>query len=58
MLVKMFPNSFEAKQYILNELYHIDADKLAEDYQASFILSGDIKKKACCGIVTQNRRRK
>ncbi|MGB1261920.1 MAG: type IV pilus biogenesis/stability protein PilW [Cognaticolwellia sp.] len=35
MLVKMFPNSFEAKQYILNELYQIDADKLAEDYRAS-----------------------
>jgi len=34
MLVKMFPNSFEAKQYILNELYQIDADKLAEDYKA------------------------
>lgn len=35
MLVKMFPNSFEAKQYILNELYQIDADKLAEIYRAS-----------------------
>ena len=35
MLVKMFPNSFEAKQYILNELYQIDADKLAEEYRAS-----------------------
>ena len=35
MLVKMFPSSFEAKQYILNELYQIDADKLAEDYRTS-----------------------
>jgi type IV pilus assembly protein PilF len=43
MLVKMFPNSFEAKQYILNELYQIDADKLAEDYRAS--LSSDNSKK-------------
>ena len=34
MLVKMFPHSFEAKQYILNELYQIDADKLAEEYRA------------------------
>ncbi len=34
MLVKMFPNSFEAKQYILNGLETIDADKLAEDYRA------------------------
>lgn len=35
MLVKMFPNSFEAKQYILNELYQIEADKLAREYQLS-----------------------
>jgi type IV pilus assembly protein PilF len=35
MLVKMFPNSFESKQYILNELYQIDADKLAKEYRAS-----------------------
>ena len=34
MLVKMFPHSFEAKQYILNELSEIDADKLAEEYRA------------------------
>tara|TARA_R110000787_G_scaffold92610_2_gene194630 strand:+ start:3475 stop:4812 length:1338 start_codon:yes stop_codon:yes gene_type:complete len=40
MLVKMFPHSFEAKQFILNELYQIDADKLAEEYRAS--LRGDI----------------
>jgi len=37
MLVKMFPSSFSAKQYILNELYHIDADKLAEEYRASLV---------------------
>jgi type IV pilus assembly protein PilF len=43
MLVKMFPSSFEAKQYILNELYQIDADKLAEDYQI-FLLGGNSKK--------------
>ncbi|UUO24564.1 type IV pilus biogenesis/stability protein PilW [Colwellia sp. M166] len=35
MLVKMFPHSFEAKQYILNELYRLDADKLAEQYRDS-----------------------
>ncbi|SEK73617.1 type IV pilus assembly protein PilF [Colwellia chukchiensis] len=34
MLVKMFPNSILAKQYILNELYQIEADKLAAQYQA------------------------
>ncbi|MBA6289863.1 type IV pilus biogenesis/stability protein PilW [Colwellia sp. MB3u-4] len=43
MLVKMFPRSFEAKQYILNELYQIDADQLAEDYR--FFLSGGNSKK-------------
>jgi len=35
MLVKMFPNSYEAKQYILNELEHIEADDLAEQYRLS-----------------------
>jgi type IV pilus assembly protein PilF len=45
MLVKMFPNSFEAKQYILNELYQIDADKLAKEYQASLNNGPDAKQK-------------
>jgi type IV pilus assembly protein PilF len=44
MLVKMFPRSFEAKQYILNELYQIDADKLAEDY-LFFVSGGNSKKR-------------
>ena len=35
MLLKMFPNSYQAKQYILNELEHIEADDLAKAYQAS-----------------------
>lgn len=35
MLLKMFPNSYEAKQYIINELEHIEADDLAKAYQAS-----------------------
>ncbi|MFT6917764.1 MAG: type IV pilus assembly protein PilF [Cognaticolwellia sp.] len=43
MLVKMFPRSFEAKQYILNELYQIDVDQLAEDYR--IFLSGANSKK-------------
>jgi type IV pilus assembly protein PilF len=34
MLLKMFPNSYEAKQYILNELAHIEADDLAKAYKA------------------------
>lgn len=34
MLVKMFPNSFEARQYLLNGLDVIEADELAKLYQA------------------------
>ncbi|NMP32162.1 type IV pilus biogenesis/stability protein PilW [Thalassotalea sp. M1531] len=33
MLVKMFPESWHAKQYLLNELEKIEADELAEKYQ-------------------------
>jgi type IV pilus assembly protein PilF len=44
MLVNMFPRSFAAKQYILNELYQIDVDKLAEDYR--IFLSGGQRKKS------------
>jgi type IV pilus assembly protein PilF len=33
MLVTMFPNSYENKQYILNGLAHIEADTLAKNYQ-------------------------
>ncbi|GHE94536.1 hypothetical protein GCM10011501_24960 [Thalassotalea profundi] len=32
MLVKMFPASYEAKQYILNGLTTIEADQLAQEY--------------------------
>lgn len=32
MLVKMFPQSYESKQYILNGLQHIEADNLAKEY--------------------------
>ncbi|XPF96271.1 type IV pilus biogenesis/stability protein PilW [Colwellia sp. RE-S-Sl-9] len=32
LLVKMFPNSYEAKQYILNGLQHIEADDLASEF--------------------------
>ncbi len=45
MLVKMFPNSYEAKQYILNGLYRIEADELAEKYQLSQISSAQKKSK-------------
>ena len=33
MLVKMFPNSYEAKQFMLNGLQHIEGDDLAKEYQ-------------------------
>jgi len=33
MLVKMYPQSWESKQYILNELEQIEADNLAKRYQ-------------------------
>jgi type IV pilus assembly protein PilF len=32
MLVKMFPNSYESNQYILNGLQHIEADDLATEF--------------------------
>ena len=32
MLVKMYPHSFEAKQYLLNQLAEIEEDKLAREY--------------------------
>ncbi len=35
MLVKMYPQSWEGKQYLLNELELIDADNLAKKYQLS-----------------------
>ena len=35
MLVNMFASSYPAKQYLLNGLREIEADKLAQEYQAS-----------------------
>ena len=35
MLVKMYPQSWEAQQYLLNELEQIEADNLAKRYQLS-----------------------
>ena len=34
MLAKMFPNSYEGRQYLLNGLVSIEADQLAEKYRA------------------------
>ena len=35
MLINMFASSYPAKQYLLNGLREIEADKLAQEYQAS-----------------------
>ncbi|NQY36992.1 MAG: type IV pilus biogenesis/stability protein PilW [Alteromonadaceae bacterium] len=43
MLVSMFPGSYEAKQFLLNGLKHIEADKLAQDYKV--LMSGDSEAK-------------
>ncbi|MGB1198161.1 MAG: type IV pilus biogenesis/stability protein PilW [Thalassotalea sp.] len=45
MLVQMFPASFEAKQYILNGLATIEADKLATEYQLLVALKNKSKKR-------------
>jgi len=37
MLVKMFPNSYESKQYLLNSLQEIEADVLAQKYRDSLV---------------------
>lgn len=55
MLVKMFPNSFEAKQYILNELYRVDADKLADEYRASLVDEQAIKSKKRVVVLSPKR---
>jgi type IV pilus assembly protein PilF len=47
MLVSMFPDSWEARQYILNGLERIEADDLAERYQQAKVnkLDNKIKKR-------------
>jgi len=45
MLVKMYPQSWEAQQYLLNELELIDADNLAKRYQLTQVKKQDNKPK-------------
>jgi type IV pilus biogenesis/stability protein PilW len=45
MLVKMYPQSWEAQQYLLNELELIDADNLAKRYQLTQVKKQDKKSK-------------
>lgn len=41
MLVKMFPNSYQAQQYLLNGLIEIEPDDLAKRYQAKYSVLSD-----------------
>lgn len=45
MLVKMYPQSWQAQQYLLNELELIDADNLAKRYQSTQITEPSTKPK-------------
>ncbi len=45
MLVKMYPQSWEAQQYLLNQLELIDADNLAKRYQLTQVKEQDNKPK-------------
>ena len=45
MLVKMYPQSWEAQQYLLNELELIEADNLAKRYKLSQVTNSDGKSK-------------
>ena len=55
MLVKMFPNSFEGKQYILNGLDTIEADRLAERYQEVIKLNNPSKSKKRVVLLSPKR---
>jgi len=58
MLVKMFPNSYQAKQYILNGLVHIEADDLAKAYQASTSDSTNSSSTKRVVVLSPNKSRK
>ena len=45
MLVKMYPQSWESQQYLLNELELIEADDLAKRYKSTLISETAIKSK-------------
>jgi type IV pilus assembly protein PilF len=45
MLVKMYPQSWEAQQYLLNELELIEADNLAKRYKLTQLTQSSIKSK-------------
>ncbi len=53
MLLKMFPNSYEAKQYLLNGLVEIEADKLANVYRMKHLAK---KKKRVLKLTPQHSK--
>jgi len=54
MLVKMFPNSYEGKQYILNGLDTIEADQLADRYKEVMKLNNPNKSKKRVVVLSPN----
>ncbi len=58
MLVKLFPNSYQAKQYILNGLSYIEADELAKDYQRTLLSSVQGKSKKRVVVLSPKNTRK
>lgn len=55
MLVKMFPHSYEAKQYLLNGLDRIQADDLADEYKLSKASQGDSSSKKRVVVLSPNK---
>ncbi len=55
MLVKMFPNSYEAKQYILNGLERIEADQMADDYKLANLTQQNGTSKKRVVILSPNK---
>jgi type IV pilus assembly protein PilF len=61
MLVQMFPNSYEAQQYVINQLDEIEADRLAKEYRgesANHTNKKLIPKKVIVLSPTKNSRNK
>jgi type IV pilus assembly protein PilF len=57
MLVKLFPSSYQAKQYILNGLSYIAADDLAKEYQLSLVGSEKAQPKKRVVVLSPKKSR-
>lgn len=55
MLVKMFPNSYEAKQFMINGLQHIEGDDLAKEYRL-VSAGGKTKSKKKMMVLSPNKQ--